>query len=106
MSSKIEGVDARPSPVGAGRPVNRSHDSATGDARGGGAGSGVNITDSARRLAALEQAVRDMPAVDDARVAEVHRALADGSYEVHAERIASKLLDLEQLLAHGRRGGK
>lgn len=103
MSSKIEGVDTRSAPVGAGRPVSRSRDATAGDARGS-AGGGVHITESARRLAALEQAMREMPAVDEARVAEARRALSDGTYEVHPERIAGKLLELERQIASARKG--
>lgn len=104
MSSKIDGIDARPAPVGAGQPVQRGRDATTGGAAQSDPREGVQITESAKRLAALEAAVRDMPEVDAARVAEVRRALAEGRHEVRPERIAEKLLRLEQLLA--RRDGK
>lgn len=104
MSSKIDGFDARPAPVGAGQPVRRGRDATAGGAGQSPEREGVQITESARRLAALEQAVREMPEVDEARVAEVRRALAEGRHEVRPERIAERLLRLEQLLA--RRDGK
>lgn len=104
MSSKINGIDARPAPVGAGQPVRQDRDATTGGAGQSAPREGVQITESARRLAALEQAVRDMPEVDAARVAEVRRALAEGRHEVRPERIAERLLRLEQQLA--RREGK
>jgi negative regulator of flagellin synthesis FlgM len=56
----------------------------------------VRITEKAKQLAALEQAIKAMPAVDEARVAEVRRAIEEGRYEVNAERIADKLLRTER----------
>ena len=37
-----------------------------------------------------------MPAVDEARVAEIRKALDEGRYQVNAERIAEKLLRSER----------
>ena len=109
MSSKISGVDTRTGPVGAGRAVERARDAATGAKQdGGGASSGgVHITGTARQLADLEQVVKDMPAVDEARVAAVRQALEAGTYQVQSERIADQLLHIEQVLAPlGQKSGK
>lgn len=109
MSSKISGVDTRTGPVGAGRAVERARDAATGAKRdGSGASSGaVHITGTARQLADLEQVVKDMPAVDEARVAAVRQALESGTYQVHPEKIADQLLHIEQVLAPlGQKSGK
>ena len=56
----------------------------------------VHITQSARALAALSQAVQDTPDVDAGRVAEVQQAIVAGTYTINPERIASRLLQLEQ----------
>jgi negative regulator of flagellin synthesis FlgM len=56
----------------------------------------VSITDSARTLASLSQAVSDAPDVDMNRVSAVQQALATGSYRINPERIASSMLALEQ----------
>jgi negative regulator of flagellin synthesis FlgM len=96
------GIDNRPSQVGGDRAVQRTTNSSTNAAQtpatGKPASTGVSITDSARQLAALEQAIRDMPEVNDAKVAEIRTAIANGSYQVAPERIADKLLRLEQEL--------
>ena len=61
-------------------------------------GSPVRITDQARMLAALEQAVQSLPVVNEARVSEIRLAIEEGRYEVVPERIADKLLRLDQEL--------
>jgi len=98
------GVDNRPVQVGSDRDVKRTKDSAdaassaTAKPVETAAATGVRITDSARQLAALEQAIRELPDVDEARVAKVRAAIADGTYQVSPERIAEKLLRLENEL--------
>jgi negative regulator of flagellin synthesis FlgM len=59
----------------------------------------VSITDSARTLASLSQAVNDAPDVDMNRVSAVQQALATGSYRINPERIANSMLALEQDLS-------
>jgi negative regulator of flagellin synthesis FlgM len=109
VSSKISGVDTRTGPVGAGRAVERAREAAA-DARQDGSGAssgGVHITGTAQQLADLEQVVKDMPAVDEARVAAVRQALESGTYQVQPERIADQLLHIEQALAPlGEKSGK
>jgi negative regulator of flagellin synthesis FlgM len=105
VTSKIGsgGIDNRPVQVGSDRGVKRAKDSA--DAASPATAkpvstddTGVRITDSARQLAALEQAIRDIPDIDEARVAKARAAIADGTYQVAPNRIADKLLRLENEL--------
>jgi negative regulator of flagellin synthesis FlgM len=109
VSSKIGGVDGTsPSTaIGAGRAVQRPQDAATGgpqSSQGSGGGSSVQITGTARQLASLEQRVRDLPAVNDARVAQISNAIEQGAYTVDAKHIANQLIQMEKALAHGASG--
>jgi negative regulator of flagellin synthesis FlgM len=56
----------------------------------------VHITQSARSLAALSQAVHDSPEIDAGRVAAAQQAIDSGQYTVSPERIATRMLQLEQ----------
>jgi negative regulator of flagellin synthesis FlgM len=94
--SKITGFDNRPAPVGADKAVGRARDAAAAPAEKTAAGSPVRITDQARQLAALEQAMQSAPIVDETRVAAIRQAIEDGSYEVSPERIADKLLRMDR----------
>lgn len=97
MTNKIGGYGNRPVQTGAGKTVSRDRDASTSQsAEAGKAATPVRITDQARQLAALERAVQDAPVVNDARVAAVRTAIEEGRYEVVPERIADKLLRMEQ----------
>ena len=101
MASKISGVDTRTGPVGSGRAVERVRDATTGARTQSGATAqgDVHITGTAAHLADLEQQVKDMPAVDEARVAAISSALAEGRYKIAPDQIADRLMQLEQALA-------
>jgi negative regulator of flagellin synthesis FlgM len=105
VSSKIGGVDGS-SPtaaIGAGRAVQRPQDAATGGAQSsadsGGNAESVQITGTARQLASLEQAVRDLPAVNEAKVAQISSAIEQGTYTVNSRHIADQLVQMDKDLA-------
>lgn len=94
--SKIGGYENRPVQLGIEKTVSRTSDAGARPAPGKSTASPVHITDQARRLATLEQAVQSTPIVNEARVAEIRDAIEAGRYEVSPQRIADKLLRLEQ----------
>ncbi|MGH8219268.1 MAG: flagellar biosynthesis anti-sigma factor FlgM [Steroidobacteraceae bacterium] len=99
MGSNISAVEGdRPTPVDTGRVTAGSHGGSGGAAPAAPETTSVHITETAGQLATLEQAVRQMPAVDDSRVAAVRTAIEQGTYTVSPEDIADHLLQLEQSL--------
>jgi negative regulator of flagellin synthesis FlgM len=61
-------------------------------------GSEVSITSTASLLARLQQALAAQPAVDSHRVDSISKAISDGKYTVHADRIAHGLIQTERAL--------
>lgn len=99
MSSKINSIDSRTGPVGAGRAVERVRDSTAEPKTSEQGSDGVHITGKARQLVELEQLVKELPAVDEAKVAAISAAIEQGTYKVVPEKVAAGLLQIEQALA-------
>lgn len=105
VTTKISGYQNRPVQVGTDKSVPRARDTGTSSAESAAPANdsnsdsnAVQITGAARQLAALEQAVKSLPIVNEARVAEVRQAIEEGRYQVAPERIAEKLLQMNREL--------
>ena len=59
----------------------------------------VQITSTASQLASLGQKLSAMPAIDSARVARISQSLADGTYSISPDKIASGLVQSDHALA-------
>lgn len=55
----------------------------------------VDLSPDARNIKAAEQTLQEQPEVDDAKVAQIREALEDGSYSVDAEKLAQKMLNVD-----------
>ncbi len=62
-------------------------------------GDTVSLTNASAQLRSLENTLAELPVVDTQRVESIKQAIADGSYQVNAENVANKLINLEQGLA-------
>ncbi len=58
----------------------------------------VKLSAEAQHLKQLEVQLKSAPDVDSDKVNALRAAIADGSYQVNAERVAEKLLDFEAQL--------
>ncbi|HEY2418489.1 MAG TPA: flagellar biosynthesis anti-sigma factor FlgM [Steroidobacteraceae bacterium] len=101
MANRIKGLDGGSIGSGNSNPIEKIRVSTAVSSAGADATSSANvdnvhITQSARSLAALSQAVRDTPDIDAGRVASVQQALDAGQYTIDPQRIAARLLQLEQ----------
>jgi negative regulator of flagellin synthesis FlgM len=52
----------------------------------------VSLSQEAHTLGRVEQAMKKSPDVDEAKVAAVKQAIAEGRYQVNSERIAERML--------------
>jgi negative regulator of flagellin synthesis FlgM len=78
-----------------------SKDSQAPESKGPGAAAKsdtVELTSHAKLLERLDKALASLPAVDDARVAEVKSAIENGEYEIDADAIADAMLRFERSL--------
>ena len=97
MANKISGIDGRPVQVGGGAPVSRVRD-ATSEGRKAettGTASNIDVSDTARTLAALESHIGTLPVVNESRVDAVRRAMDEGRYHVDPQRVADKMMRFE-----------
>jgi negative regulator of flagellin synthesis FlgM len=95
--AKINGIEGGgPASAGASRVGPRSTRGASSSQQTPG---DVHITDTATQLAALEQTVSDLPAVNESRVAQMRTAIEQGTYQVVPQQVADRLAQLEQALS-------
>ena len=69
-----------------------------GSEAGSKAADSVSLTDSALRIKTVEEQVARLPIVDTQKVENIKNAIANGTFEFNAERIADKMIQQEREL--------
>ena len=59
-------------------------------------GDSVSLSNQAKNLKQLEQKLGDYPEMDDDRIAEIRSALENGTYKIDAEKLAQKMLEMDE----------
>ena len=104
MSGKISGTNSSNQPAAPAAANAAARPAPTAAAPMGGTNGtassteSVQITDTASHLVSAEQALSNVPMVNNGRVSEVREALASGTYRISPERISNQLLRFERLL--------
>ena len=100
MSDRIDGtLSTRPGPAGkVGAANGKANGKSAAGASSAPAGDTVNLTDTATSLKGLEQSMASGPEVNRARIESIKEALASGTYQIDARRVADKFLEIERAL--------
>ncbi|MGE0623953.1 MAG: flagellar biosynthesis anti-sigma factor FlgM [Pseudomonadales bacterium] len=99
MVNKIDGVSGqRPPAASPSQTARTERGEADRASASGSASDQLSLTSSAQLLKELSEAVAASPEVDQGRIEAIRQAIADGSYDIDAQRIADKLLKLEDQL--------
>jgi negative regulator of flagellin synthesis FlgM len=98
VSGKISGVSNSPPASAPSSAGARGAASTTQTAAASNAADSVQITDTASHLATAEQALSEVPVINQGRIAVISDALAAGTYQISPDRIANQLLRFERLL--------
>lgn len=102
MSDKISGIStaepvAKPTgSIGGGVVTDKSQSEGSAAAATAQTGDHVTLTDSARSLQKIEEAVAKTPVVNAGKVAAVKQAISSGTYTVDPSRVADKMLKYER----------
>jgi negative regulator of flagellin synthesis FlgM len=97
VPDKVNGVEMKPVRVASATAVHKRLEQSAGKAGSSAASeSDVHLTGASRNLAAIEQSLKEMPAVDDLRVSMVRQRLASGDYKIDPQRVADRLLSIER----------
>ena len=98
MTNRIDGPSQPRTPVAGGTGSASRTESGAQGAGGSERKSAdtVELTDQANRLRKLEETLTALPSSDSGRVEAVRQAIAEGRFEINAERIADGLLDFEK----------
>jgi negative regulator of flagellin synthesis FlgM len=61
-------------------------------------GATVELSSKAKGLKEIERSLADLPDVDENRVSELKKRVESGEYQIDSQKVAGKLLDIEDML--------
>jgi negative regulator of flagellin synthesis FlgM len=61
----------------------------------------ADVSSAESLLATISTLAREVPLIDEARVAELQQALKAGAYQINPQQIAEKIVEIERLLSPG-----
>ena len=102
MTNKISGIStaepvAKPTGSGGNSVIaDKSQAEGSASAASAQAGDHVTLTDSARSLQRIEEAVAKTPVVNAGKVAAVRQSIGAGTYKIDPGRVADKLMKYER----------
>jgi len=101
VTDKISGIStaepvAKPTGSGSGVVTDKSQGEGSAAPAAAQSKDHVTLTDSARSLQKIEEAVAKTPVVNAEKVAAVKHAISSGNYKIDAGRVAGKLLKYER----------
>jgi negative regulator of flagellin synthesis FlgM len=90
-------VESKPVRVASAGAVHKRLEQSAGKAGSSAASeSDVHLTGASRNLAAIEESLKNLPAVDELRVSAVRQRLDSGDYKIDPQRVADRLLSIER----------
>ncbi|MEH6504095.1 MAG: flagellar biosynthesis anti-sigma factor FlgM [Cycloclasticus sp.] len=100
MSIKIKGTSNKLSQTGSSKTAGSGKNAKPPAATSPGVSSDdrVDLTETASRLQQIEQALSNIPIVDDARVESVSQSIKSGEYQIDNEKIAERIITNESSL--------
>lgn len=73
----------------------RNGNSAAAGATSSQSGDQVSLTADAERIRKMQTDMQEQPAIDQAKVDRIKQMITDGEYQVDAEKVADKFMELE-----------
>jgi negative regulator of flagellin synthesis FlgM len=98
MSIKIKGASSKLKQTGSSKSSGAGKNAKSPSATTVGVSNddSVELTETASRLQQIEQALSNIPIVDDARVESISQAIGTGQYQIDNEKIADRIITSEE----------
>ncbi|HEB60080.1 MAG TPA: flagellar biosynthesis anti-sigma factor FlgM [Gammaproteobacteria bacterium] len=106
MPIEINGLNSQRTQLSNDRQIRKTGKGSTGSQNAAGATAdtdSVTLTDTAARLRTIEKGLAQQPVVDVDRVQAMETSIRNGEYRIEPERVADKIIELEDAMDGQRR---